>query len=113
MRPSWLLIAATIELLGVLMIVAHTVRAVGLVLRERQTLDRAKLLVAQGAIAGLDCKLAATLLKAMTLLDWHRISMFAAMYAIRFVLKQAFRREQQSATQHARPTSLGTLGAKL
>ena len=40
-------------------------------------------------------KLAATLLKVMTLLDWHQIGMFAAIYAIRFMIKQNFRREQQ------------------
>ena len=95
MRSSWLLIAATIDFLGALIIVAHAVRAVGLVLRERQAIDRAKLLVAHGALTGLDCKLAATLLKTMTLLDWHQIGMFAALYAIRFLIKQAFRRAQQ------------------
>jgi uncharacterized membrane protein len=95
MRPSWLLIAATIEFLGALIIVAHAVRAVGVMLRERQAIDRAKLLVAQGAITGLDFKLAATLLKTMTLLDWHQIGMFAAIYAIRFMIKQNFHREQQ------------------
>ena len=95
MRPSWLLIAATIEFLGALIIVAHAVRAVGLMLRERQAIDRAKLLVAQGAITGLDFKLGATLLKTMTLLDWHQIGMFAAIYALRFMITQAFRRAQQ------------------
>ena len=95
MRPSWLLIAATIEFLGALLIVVYAVRAVGIVLRERQAIDRAKWMVTQGAITGLDFKLAATLLKTMTLLDWHQIGMFAAMYAIRFMIKQAFRRAQQ------------------
>ena len=52
-------------------------------------------MVTQGAITGLDFKLAATFLKTMTLLDWHQIGMFAALYAIRFMIKQAFRRAQQ------------------
>jgi hypothetical protein len=39
----------------------------------------------------------------MTLLAWHQIGMFAALYALRFLLKQAFRHEQQAATQRARP----------
>lgn len=45
MRPSWLLIAATIEFLGALLIVVYAVRAVGIVLRERQAIDRAKWMV--------------------------------------------------------------------
>ena len=84
-----------IEFLGALILVAHAVCAVGVVLRERQAIDRAKVMVAHGAITGLDFKLAATLLKTMTLLDWHQIGMFAAVYAIRLMVKQAFRREQQ------------------
>jgi len=52
-------------------------------------------MVTHGAIAGLDFKLAATLFKMMTRLDWHQIGMFAAIYAIRFMIKQAFRRAQQ------------------
>jgi hypothetical protein len=43
-------------------------------------------MVTHGAITGLDCKLAATLLKTMTLLDGHQIGMFAALYAIRMGL---------------------------
>lgn len=45
MRPSCLLIAATIEFLGALLIVVYAVRAVGIVLRERQAIDRAKWMV--------------------------------------------------------------------
>jgi uncharacterized membrane protein YjfL (UPF0719 family) len=52
-------------------------------------------MVTQGAIIGLDVKLAATLLKTMTLLDWHQIGMCAAISAIRFMITQAFRRAQQ------------------
>ena len=43
----------------------------------------------------LEFELAATLRKTMTLLDWHQIGMFAAIYAIRFMIKQAFRCAQQ------------------
>jgi hypothetical protein len=31
----------------------------------------------------------------MTLLEWRQIGMVAAMYAIRFMIQQAFRRAQQ------------------
>ena len=105
MDTLWLALAAMIECVGALIIVAHAVRALGIVLRGRETIDRAKSTIADGAITGLDFKLAATLLKTMTLLAWHQIGMFAALYAIRFLLKQAFRREQQAATPRARPIS--------
>jgi uncharacterized membrane protein len=103
MDALWRTLAALIECVGALIIVAHAMRALGIVLRERQTIDRAKRMIAEGAITGLDCTLAATLLTTMTLLTWHQIGMFAALYALRFLLKQAFRREQQAATPRARP----------
>src|SRR4051794_17019981 len=55
---------------------------------------RAQRLVADGALAGLDFKLAATLLKAAMLPSWGQIAAFAAVLALRTLLKAVFRAEQ-------------------
>jgi uncharacterized membrane protein len=88
------LLAAMIEFIGALIITAAAISAM-FVLARRKSIRKAKIHIASGAITGLDFKLAATLLKALALLSWESIGMFASIYAIRIVLKQAFHMEQK------------------
>jgi uncharacterized membrane protein len=94
MKDFSLILAVAIEFIGAIIIVAHALRAVILLVRS-YSVNQAKLMVANGAITGLDFKLAATLLKTITLMEWRQIGMFAAIYGLRFLLKQAFKREQK------------------
>ena len=57
--------------------------------------DEARLIVAEGAVLGLSFKVAATLLKTLELHTWNQILMFAAILAMRTVLKQLFLWERQ------------------
>jgi uncharacterized membrane protein len=58
-------------------------------------IDQARLLVAEGAVLGLSFKVAATLLKTLELHTWEQILMFAAILALRTILKQVFLWEQR------------------
>jgi uncharacterized membrane protein len=57
--------------------------------------DEARLLVAEGAVLGLSFKVAATLLKTLEIHTWDQILMFAAIFAMRTILKQLFLWEKQ------------------
>ena len=61
--------------------------------------DEARLLVAEGAVLGLSFKVAATLLKTLELHTWDQILMFAAIFAMRTVLKQLFLWERQQGSK--------------
>jgi uncharacterized membrane protein len=78
--------ASAIEFAGALVIVSAIVRAI-VSLRRPIDLQRARLIVADGAIAGLSFKVAATLLKTVALQSWQQIAMFAAILALRTVIK--------------------------
>ncbi len=78
-----------IEVVGALIIAGYAAAALVALLR-REGIDRARLLIADGVIMGLSFKLAATLLKTILLQSWSDILMFAAILAIRTVLKQLF-----------------------
>ncbi len=83
-----------IQLVGALIVVAHCLAALFALVRHREQRE-ARLLVAQGAITGLGYTLAATLLKTLVLLSWRQIAMFAAIFALRTLLKRLFVWEQQ------------------
>jgi uncharacterized membrane protein len=87
-------IAALIELAGALIIAAYAVRA-GYSLLRGASIEYARLVVANGALAGLNFKVAATLLKTLDLQSWQQISMFAAIFALRFILKRAFQADKR------------------
>jgi uncharacterized membrane protein len=91
----WLHVAALIEFAGSLIIAGYTLAAVVTLLR-RAPLHEARRRVAQGAISGLDLKMAATLLKTLALSDWHAIGMFVAILALRTILKKSFVRDLAS-----------------
>lgn len=61
---------------------------------SRDGIVKARLLVADGIVAGLGFKTAATLLKTIELRSWDAILMFVAVFALRTVVKQALMREQ-------------------
>jgi len=52
-------------------------------------IERARLLVIAGSLSALGYKSAATLLKAIELGTWHGIGAFAAIFALRTMIKQA------------------------
>jgi uncharacterized membrane protein len=81
-----------IEFIGALIIVGHVIGAIVVLLRKprgRQLLH-ARLLVAQGAITGMDFKLAASLLKTLQLHTWTQIGAFTLIFLLRTVLKRFF-----------------------
>ncbi|HEX8994668.1 MAG TPA: DUF1622 domain-containing protein [Ktedonobacterales bacterium] len=50
-------------------------------------------MIATGAIAGLNLKVAATLLKTLGLHTWSQLGVFAVIFALRILLKQVFAAE--------------------
>lgn len=58
-------------------------------------ISQARLLVAEGAVLGLSLKVAAALLKTLEIHSWDQILMFAAIFALRTVLKQLFMWEKR------------------
>jgi uncharacterized membrane protein len=95
-----------IDLFSALLIVAYVVAALAALVRSGALLharglarDRgiaqARLLVAEGAVLGLSLKVAAALLKTLEIHTWDQILMFAAIFALRTVLKQLFLWEKE------------------
>lgn len=86
---DYLLWASIIEFIGALIIVGYILAALYAIVRGRRIID-AQQIVADGAIAGLNFKLAGTLLKAIVVHSWQQILMFAAIFALRTILKRLF-----------------------
>ena len=86
--------AALIELAGALGIAGCCAAALVSLARHRQP-GRAQALVIEGSLWGLGLKTAASLLKTLTVHDWNGILAFAAILALRTVLKRLFTWEQQ------------------
>ncbi|MDX7954008.1 DUF1622 domain-containing protein [Lichenihabitans sp. Uapishka_5] len=83
--------AVLIEFGGSLFVVAGCMRALGALVLSRAThagIVRCRLLVADGVIAALGFKTAATLLKTIELQTWNAILSFAAIFALRTVVKR-------------------------
>lgn len=70
-----------------------------------QTPEAARLLLAEGVILALNLKTAATLLKTLDLPTWDSIAAFAAILALRTLLKRVFVAEQKRLSV-LHPTSL-------
>lgn len=83
------LLATLIELAGGLVIVGYVLYALALLFRSR-SIEQARLVVADGALAGLSFKVAATLLKTMELHTWEQLFLFSITLAIRTLLKMLF-----------------------
>ena len=90
------LAAVLIEFGGGLFAAAGCVRGLAALVAARGSHDgivRARLLVADGIIAALGFKTAATLLKTIELQTWNAIAAFAAILTLRTVVKQVLVRE--------------------
>lgn len=84
-------LATWIEFGGALVIAFHVARAARLAWQQRSPVQ-ARHVVAAGLVAGLDFKLAATLLKTLELRSWDQIAMMAAIFALRVLVKQTLTR---------------------
>jgi uncharacterized membrane protein len=82
-----------IDLIGGLLVVGYVLGA-GVALVRTGAVDRARLLVAEGAVLGLSFKTAGTLLKALEIHTWGQIGMFGAVLTLRVVLKRLFEWEK-------------------
>jgi uncharacterized membrane protein len=93
-----LTLAQIIELLGGLLIAVYVTGALGMLVWYRATgIERARQLIATGAIAALDFKVAATLLKTIELHTWSQVGIFVVILALRVLLKQVFMAERRDA----------------
>lgn len=91
-----LIAAQLIEALGSLYLLWYVLRAFWTLKNGTdQHLTAARLLIADGVLAALNFKVAATLLKTLELQTWPQIGMFAAIFAFRTVLKRFFSWERR------------------
>ena len=91
-------LAVLIEFGGALLIVFGCVRGLARLAAgsgRRTAIVGARLAVADGIVAGLGFKTAATLLRTIELRSWNAILMFCAVLALRTLVKQALQREEQ------------------
>ena len=86
-------IALAIEAAGSALLVGYVLAAL-FALARRRGLERCRLLLADGAVFSLGFKTTASLLKTLELNTWHQIGAFAAVLALRTVLKRAFAAEK-------------------
>ncbi len=85
---------AAIEFVGALLIVGYCVGGVIELVRTRDPAT-VRLLVIQGSLWGLSLKTAAALLKTIELRNWQQIAAFAAILALRTLLKRVMTWEQR------------------
>lgn len=95
LRDAALLPPATalIQFAGALTIVWYGARALG-ALAHGSTIEHARLLLLDGALAALGFTLAATLLKLMAVQSWNEVGAFAAIVGLRTFLKTVLVRER-------------------
>lgn len=86
---SYRALAEVIEFAGALIVGYHVLKALA-GLAADGSIPAARLAVAEGVLAALGLKLAATLLKALELGGWDAIGRFAAILALRTVIKGLF-----------------------
>lgn len=77
---------ALFEIAGSLVIAAYALVALVVLPRDGE-IDRARILVIDGALNGLTIKVAASLLKTIDLHTWDQLLAFAGILALRTVLK--------------------------
>jgi uncharacterized membrane protein len=81
--------AATIEFLGALLIGGYVLAALFTFARTRDV-DHMRLTLANGVIAGLNFKVAGTLLKTLLIHSWNQLLTFAVILVLRIILKRVF-----------------------
>lgn len=89
--------ATLIEFGGSIIVVSGCLRGLYAMVADRGThagIDRARLLVAEGVVAALGYKTAATLLKTIELRTWRAILMFTAILVLRTVIKRVLVSEE-------------------
>ena len=93
--PNWI---PLIEFGGALLIAGYCIVALLTLIRSRsaESVRRARLYVAEGAIWGLSFKVAGTLLKTISIHTWEQIALFAVILALRTLLKQVFTWEERT-----------------
>jgi len=82
-----------IELVSAVVIAYHSCWALIVLIRGEGT-DRARLIIADGVLAGLGFSVAGTLLKTIALQSWPQMGIFALVFSFRTILKQVFSRER-------------------
>lgn len=87
--------AVLIQFGGALIVVARILTALVHGLLRLRSVERTRLIVVEGALAGLGFMTAATLLRTVTLQTWEQIGLFAAVFALRTVLKRALAWERR------------------
>ena len=87
------LMIAAIELAGSLLIVGYCIGALIELIRTRNPVP-VRLLVIEGALWGLSLKTSASLLKTIQIQDWNQIGAFAAILALRTVLRRVMAWEE-------------------
>ncbi|MGI4802228.1 MAG: DUF1622 domain-containing protein [Janthinobacterium lividum] len=93
-------LASAIEAAGSALLLGYVLAAL-LALARQHGLERCRLMLANGAVLSLGFKTTATLLKTLELNTWNQIGVFAAVLALRTVLKRAFVAEKASLAQVA------------
>lgn len=91
-------LALLIEFGGSLLVVAGCAHGLFVLIRNRgsrESIVRARLLVADSIIAALGFKTAATLLKTIELRTWDAILMFAVIFALRTLIKRVLAWEEE------------------
>ncbi len=86
--------ALAVDLVGSALLAGYALAALAALARGRGV-RAARLLVAEGAVAALSFKVAGALLKTIELHSWEQIGMFAAVLALRVLLKRLFAWEGQ------------------
>ncbi len=85
-------VAGFVELFGALIISFYALGSLIALATPKSTdpIRAARLHIAEGVLAGLTFKVAATLLKTLVLFSWNQIAAFAAVLALRTLLKHLF-----------------------
>jgi uncharacterized membrane protein len=78
-----------IDAFGSLIVAASVAKVLWLLLRTR-SISLARVTLSQGVLFGLSFKVAATLLTIIVLETWTQIGVFAAVFALRTVLRRVF-----------------------
>ena len=97
-----------IEFAGAIVIVAACLRAIAVIVKTlgtRSGVIAARLSIAEGVVAALGLKMAATLLKTLELRSWNAICLFAAIFVLRTFIKTALAWEAVHLHTDAGPSS--------
>lgn len=95
---------ALIEFAGALLIAGYCLAGLAELIRSRDVVS-ARLLVIQGSLWGLSLKTAATLLKTIEIHTWNQIAAFAAILALRTLVKRVMTWEETRLQRHLPPST--------